>query len=526
LFAGVTDLLAAVARRSACSVALMVEDVHWADSATLDCLTFLARAERWDGVRLVATCRGDEAPLAAHVAAWLAQMRAGAGVEEMRLAPLSRAQVAEQVAALAGAQVSPHMIDELFARAQGNPFFTEQLVAAALAGREPQNEPGKRLRIPAGLPGRLAELLTARADRCAGDGRAVLAGLAVADRPLTEAQLGEVTGLDTDAVRQGLQELAAARLLAEGAAGGGTGRGTRCWPRRWPARCCPASGPRCTSWWRGLVEPLTAGPPDSHKWLVQVTRAEIDLLRGEMAAAWRWEQIYAFPSVTSRVDFAYEAARPAMEASLWAGRPGDALDETRRALALFKAPDLTIVSGRLLTAGMWACADLAEQARARHDQPGAGAAAAAADDLTAWVGQMGGAPFTDHPFVAAIPAERATWDAERARAAGRSDPDAWADAAQAWQDLGCPHRAAYAWWRQARAQLDAGQPVAAAARPLQAVEPGRPARFEDPLDRDLVVRRRLGFAHIWTVEGGHEQGIARSGACKWNLWPGAAPSGP
>ena len=218
----------------------------------------------------------------------------------------------------------------------------------------------------------------------------------------------------------------------------------------------------------GLVEPLTTGPPDSHKWLVQVTRAEIDLLRGAMAAAaWRWERIYAFPSVTSRVDFAYEAAPQAVEALLWAGRPGDALDETRRALTLFKAPDLTIVSGRLLTAGMRTCADLAEQARARHDQPGADAAADAAGDLAAWVGQMGGAPFTDHPFVVAIPAERATWDAERTRVAGPSDPDAWAGAAKAWQDLGCPHRAAYAWWRQAQAQLDAGQPVAAAAGPLR-----------------------------------------------------------
>src|SRR5262249_35367487 len=31
----------------------------------------------------------------------------------------------------------------------------------------------------------------------------------------------------------------------------------------------------------------------------------------------------------------------------------------------------------------------------------------------------------------------------------------------------CPHRAAYSWWRQAQAQLDAGQPVTAAAAPLR-----------------------------------------------------------
>ena len=79
-----------------------------------------------------------------------------------------------------------------------------------------------------------------------------------------------------------------------------------------------------------------------------------------------------------------------------------------------------------------------------------------------------GAPFTDHPFVATIPAERATWDAERTRLAGASDPAAWHAAAKTWEDLGCPHRAGYAWWRHAQAQLDAGQPATAAAAALRA----------------------------------------------------------
>src|SRR6516225_1661793 len=66
-----------------------------------------------------------------------------------------------------------------------------------------------------------AELLAVRTGRCAGDARAVLAGLAVAGRPVAEDVLGAVTGLEVEAVRRGLRELAAARLLAEDAAGGG-----------------------------------------------------------------------------------------------------------------------------------------------------------------------------------------------------------------------------------------------------------------------------------------------------------------
>ena len=134
---------------------------------------------------------------------------------------------------------------------------------------------------------------------------------------------------------------------------------------------------------------------------------------------------------------------------------------------MLKTPDLTVFCGRLLTAGLRACADLAEQARARRDPCAAAAALAAADGLAEWVEQMGGAPFNDHPLVAPIPAEHATWDAERTRAAGSSDPDAWAAAAEAWQDLGCPHWAGYAWWRQAQALLDTG-PLAPAAAALRA----------------------------------------------------------
>jgi len=763
LFAGVAELLTAVAARSGSEVGLVVEDVHWADSATLDCLTFLRRGGHRGPVRVLVTHRSDEAPVAAHVADWLATVRGAAGVAEIGLDPLSWEETAQQVAALTGGPVSARVAAELYLRAEGNPFFTEQLVAAALNGEAGAGE----LSVPAGLPARLAELLIARAARCAGDARAVLAGLAVAGRPLTEDLLGAVTGLGTEAVRDGLRELAAARLLAEDTADGehqprhallgeavaaGLLPGERAALHERTARAVAEAGDRglsaevaghwqaagdparelpvrvaaaraaervfgyaqaavhwqraielgqeqpdavatvagievprlyvraidalymsgdsegaaavaeeayrrfaghpdpataavichCAAYYRaieapdaglplmeealrlfeqappsfdhadalldyantflqfveGRVEasvpalnraleiadaagatkliprilsvialgafvrgevedgfasiqrgwalaratsdvpaqvwlaviesdallklarfrrsaevarhglqvarqaglqawdvatflaanaaeallalgrtaeaatltgPPTTTPPDRDHWLVHATRAETDLLRGDAdAAAARWQVIYALPATVIRADFSYEAVYRAVEASLWTGRPGIALEETRRALALFTVPDMTIFCGRLLVAGMRACADLGEQARARRDEPAAVAAIAAADGLASWAAQMGGAPFTDHPYVATIPAERATWDAERARLAGPSDPDAWATAAQAWQDLGWPHRAGYARWRQAQAQLDAGQPAAAAAGALRA----------------------------------------------------------
>jgi len=60
--------------------------------------------------------------VAAHVADWLAQVRGGAGLEEIRLGPLSRRELASQVAALAGWPVPRRLVDDLYARAEGNPF--------------------------------------------------------------------------------------------------------------------------------------------------------------------------------------------------------------------------------------------------------------------------------------------------------------------------------------------------------------------------------------------------------------------
>jgi hypothetical protein len=93
------------------------------------------------------------------------------------------------------------------------------------------------------------------------------------------------------------------------------------------------------------------------------------------------------------------------------------------------------------------------------------AALAAADDLASWVRRERSAPFTEHPFVAIIPAARATWTAEHGRAAGANDPVAWGVAADQWEALDYRHRAGYARWRQAEAML---------AAPTAAGQPPRP----------------------------------------------------
>ena len=151
------------------------------------------------------------------MAGWLARVRGDAGTEEIRLGPLSRAEVAGQAAALAGRPgVTPG--DRLPVRARGG----KRVLHRAAGGRRALAGRGRGgLRVPAGLPARLAELLAARAGRCAGDARAVLAGWRSRAGAWARTLLAAVTGLEAEAVRRGLRELAAARLLAEDTTGGG-----------------------------------------------------------------------------------------------------------------------------------------------------------------------------------------------------------------------------------------------------------------------------------------------------------------
>ena len=139
----------------------------------------------------VVACRSDQAPLHAHVAGWLAQARGAQGVEEIRLGPLSRGEVAGQVALPAGRR--------------GSGWSTWWMPAARETRYIPSSwSPRRRpARDTLGLPAQLAELLAARVLAVRGDAWAVLSAQAVAGRPSEEDLLCAVSGLGAEAARGG-----------------------------------------------------------------------------------------------------------------------------------------------------------------------------------------------------------------------------------------------------------------------------------------------------------------------------------
>jgi hypothetical protein len=179
LFELLLGLLGALAEEAA--LVVVVEDVHWADRSTRDLLAFLARNLRRRRVVLVVTHRSDESGRR-----WLGPLLAElgrAGAERLELDRLGRAESAAQMAAILGAAPPADLLDGVFARAEGNPFFTEELLAAALAG-------------PGALPASLHDLLRGRIQAVSEPARQALRVAAVVGRRAPHRLLAAVAGLD------------------------------------------------------------------------------------------------------------------------------------------------------------------------------------------------------------------------------------------------------------------------------------------------------------------------------------------
>ena len=110
---------------------LVIEDVHWADDATLDALRYLIRRIADLPAVLVLTYRDDELNREHPLHGLLGQASRSDHVRHLPLRRLSQ-QAVRQLSA--GSSVDAH---DLFALTSGNPFFVHELLASAQGERVP-----------------------------------------------------------------------------------------------------------------------------------------------------------------------------------------------------------------------------------------------------------------------------------------------------------------------------------------------------------------------------------------------------
>jgi predicted ATPase len=126
---------------------LVLEDLHWADSTSLGLLLYLCRHMREIPIFILGTYRDVDVGWAHPLATTLRELIRDRLVEEVQVSRLSLAETAELVRSrLSGDMVSQELIAVLHERAQGNPFFTEELLAAAIE-QEPNDPPGQQVSL-------------------------------------------------------------------------------------------------------------------------------------------------------------------------------------------------------------------------------------------------------------------------------------------------------------------------------------------------------------------------------------------
>jgi hypothetical protein len=206
---GLYWLCANLARRSA--LLLCVDDLHWADQASLRFLHYLGRRLQELPIAVVGAARPAEwhegSPL-------LAALTADPSAEVVMLAPLSEQAVAELVRLGLGAEVDPD-----FARAShevtgGVPFLVQELVRTiAEEGIEPTAPAASR--VVALAPRTVSQSVVQRLSRLSSAARELARAAAV----LGEADLrlaAGLAGVDPRGAATAADELAAAGILEQG----------------------------------------------------------------------------------------------------------------------------------------------------------------------------------------------------------------------------------------------------------------------------------------------------------------------
>ena len=189
---------------------ILIEDLHWIDAASEEFLEAMVDAVVGTTTLLLSNFRSD------YAAPWMQRSH----YRQVNLLPLDLGEMGDLLRSLLGDDASLEWISHhIVKRAQGNPFFIEELVHSLIERGDLEGERGDYHRareidmIP--LPTTVEALLTARIDRLDEPARQVLQCAAVIGREVPIAILQSVTDLEPPDLAAALWRLRRAELLRE-----------------------------------------------------------------------------------------------------------------------------------------------------------------------------------------------------------------------------------------------------------------------------------------------------------------------
>jgi len=224
LFNPVRDFFAALASRQ--PVVLLLDDLHWADPASLDLLRFLARELATLPLLLIATYRADEVQRDHLLYVLLPTLAREAHAERIGLRRLEM----DDVRALVAARYALAPLDEarlvlyLHTRTAGNAFFMVELLHALEEARTLRQVDGRWLigdLLGIQAPPFLRQVIDGRLARLGEPAQRLLAAAAVIGQEVPLALWATVTGEDEETLLAIVERAAAARVIEETANGAG-----------------------------------------------------------------------------------------------------------------------------------------------------------------------------------------------------------------------------------------------------------------------------------------------------------------
>lgn len=180
--------------------AIAVEDLHWSDRSTREVLKFLIERLADRQLLIILSLRSDEADPSPGVLPWLGEVKRSAALRTLELTPLAKRDVDRQIEAITGSRQPRRFVDAIYRRSQGNPFFTEELLAAGQDANA------------SSLPS-LAELFMGRVAAIDQEAHDVLRGVAVAERSVASDTLERVMGAEPRVVAQALRSAIRSNIL-------------------------------------------------------------------------------------------------------------------------------------------------------------------------------------------------------------------------------------------------------------------------------------------------------------------------
>ena len=212
----IDDLLSAVAADRPLLVVL--EDLHWADEATLGVLSHVLRPGRPAGLVVLGTYRDTELGRRHPLSATLGSLRRHPHVTRVPLSGLGHRELADLVTSVAGQELDEAFVSALEAETEGNPFFAKEVLRHLVETGAYERRDGRwvatRSLTQFGLPEGVRDVIGRRLSLLSDDANDVLAVAAVIGAEVDIAILMAAAKPDVD-VPEAVDEARRAGVLRD-----------------------------------------------------------------------------------------------------------------------------------------------------------------------------------------------------------------------------------------------------------------------------------------------------------------------